>query len=193
LQASQLENRLFHPPRLWTRAEALARECPIPSEPGVYAWFFKEAPPGVPLEGCLSRGGAILLYLGIAPSRPGSRSNLRKRLRGHLRGNASGSTLRLSLGCLLAGELGIELRRVGRTQRLTFSEGEAKLSTWLEQNALLAWVEVEEPWRFEEGLIRATSLPLNLELNAAHPFHARLHAARHQARERARRLPALPR
>jgi hypothetical protein len=171
----------------------LARPCPIPGEPGVYSWFFKEPPPQVPLEGCSSHGGATLLYLGIAPSRPGSRSNLRKRLRGHLRGNASGSTLRLSLGCLLASRLGIELRRLGRTQRLTFSEGEAKLSAWLEQNAPFAWVEVEEPWRFEEGLIRAASLPLNLELNAAHPFHASLHAARREARARARRLPALPR
>ena len=30
-----------------------------------------------------------------------------------MRGNAEGSTLRLTLGCLLAGELGLQLRRVG--------------------------------------------------------------------------------
>ena len=45
--------------------------------------------------------------------------HLRKRLRGHLRGNASGSTLRLTLGCLLADQLRLKLRPVGASKRLT--------------------------------------------------------------------------
>ena len=39
------------------------------------------------------------------------------RIRYHFRGNAEGSTLRLTLGCLLIKPLGIELRRVGSGKR----------------------------------------------------------------------------
>ncbi len=47
----------------------------------------------------------------------------------HYAGNAEGSTLRKTLGCLLADELGIELRRVGSGTRKTFVDGEHRLST----------------------------------------------------------------
>lgn len=52
----------------------------------------------------------MLLYVGISPKAPPSnggapsRSTLRKRLQTHYRGNAEGSTLRKTLGCLLAGQ-----------------------------------------------------------------------------------------
>jgi hypothetical protein len=59
-----------------------------------------------------------------------------KRIRYHYSGNAAGSTLRLNLGCLLAERLGIQLRRVGSGQRLTFAAGEARLSAWMADNAL---------------------------------------------------------
>jgi hypothetical protein len=45
-----------------------------------------------------------------------SRQSLRTRIRYHFRGNAAGSTLRLSLGCLL----GLALRRVGSGARMTY-------------------------------------------------------------------------
>ncbi|MFD6277776.1 GIY-YIG nuclease family protein [Streptomyces sp. NPDC060209] len=76
-----------------------------------------------------------LLYVGIAPRYMANRTstqNLRKRVRYHFRGNAAGSTLRLTLGCLL----GLELRRVGGGKRMTFGkEGEAALSQWMAENA----------------------------------------------------------
>jgi hypothetical protein len=50
------------------------------------------------------------------------------RNRYHYRGNAEGSTLRLTLGCLLSSSLGLRLRRVGSGKRLTFADGEARLS-----------------------------------------------------------------
>ncbi|WP_323183900.1 MULTISPECIES: GIY-YIG nuclease family protein [unclassified Streptomyces] len=54
-----------------------------------------------------------------------SAQNLRKRVRYHYRGNAAGSTLRLTLGCLL----GLELRRVGSGKRMTSGKaGEAAMS-----------------------------------------------------------------
>jgi hypothetical protein len=188
--ANEIQARLFRPDRLWTPDEALQAER-APNAPGLYAWFFREVPAAVPVGGCVHQDGNTLLYVGIAPSRAGSRSTLRKRLRGHLRGNASGSTLRLSVGCLLSEQLGLELRRTGRSERLTFGQGEEKLTTWLLENARLAWVEVAAPWKYEESLIHSASLPLNLDRNAKHPFYPELQSLRRQARQHARQLRAL--
>jgi len=41
----------------------------------------------------------------------------------HYAGSAEGSTLRKTLGPLLAGQLGIQLRRVGPGRRKTFADG----------------------------------------------------------------------
>jgi hypothetical protein len=188
---------LLTPPRLWSRDEVLARPCPVPREPGVYAWYFREIPPGVPTEGCVRCGPYTLLYLGIAPKAPPtngaapSRQRLSHRIRYHYRGNAEGSTLRLTLGCLLAKDLSLELRRVGSGKRLTFAAGEAALSTWMGANAFVTWLVDPMPWNLEERLIRERCLPLNLDQNDAHPFHAVLKEVRRQARARARELPVL--
>jgi hypothetical protein len=76
--------------------------------------------------------------------------------------HAEGSTLRLSLGCLLAEKLDIELRRVGSGKRLTFSSGETRLSEWMEENARVAWQICKEPWELEEKLIHSLGLPTKL-------------------------------
>ena len=100
----------------------------------------------------------------------------------------------MSLGCLLADELGIELRRAGSGHRLTFSTGEAVLSHWLEGNARVAWhVCDEEPWQLEEELISKLNLPLNLDMNRANPFHSILSEVRRAAKARARAMPILAR
>lgn len=182
---------LLRPERLWSRGECLVRECPVPRTAGIYAWFFRVVPPGVPAEDCHQALGATLLYTGISPRQPAalsgrpSRQTLRSRIRNHYRGNAAGSTLRLTLGCLLAREVGVSLRRVGRGDRCTFGEGEAQLSEWMARNALVAWLPTAEPWRLEQSLIRSVSLPLNLQQNQRHPFHARLSVLRREARVRA--------
>jgi hypothetical protein len=100
---------LQRPERLWSRAEVLTRPTPVPPVSGVYGWHFANAPDS-------ALGSNRLLYVGIAPRhmRPRvSRQSLRTRIRYHFRGNAAGSTLRLTLGCLL----GLELRRVGSGAR----------------------------------------------------------------------------
>ena len=131
-------SRIWRPHRLYSRAEILSRPCPVPAEPGLYGWYFREIPPGVPTEGCTNAEGLTLLYVGISPKAPPrngrtpSRENLAKRLRNHMRGNASGSTLRLTLGCLLAEVLRIRLRQVGSGRRLTLADGEERLSKWLD-------------------------------------------------------------
>jgi hypothetical protein len=50
------------------------------------------------------------------------------------RGNAEGSTLRLTLGCLLADESPNQASPGGQRERLTFGVGEVLLSEWVAQN-----------------------------------------------------------
>ncbi|GAA2932272.1 hypothetical protein GCM10010446_16360 [Streptomyces enissocaesilis] len=107
-------------------------------------------------------------------------------MRYHCRGNAAGSTLRLTLGCLL----GLELRRVGSGTRLTFGKaGEAALTQWMADNAQVCWLEHNEPWTMESELISQLNLPLNLDQNLHNRFHDRLKELRADARERTRTLP----
>jgi hypothetical protein len=187
---------LLQPERLWTRSEVLERPCPTPRGPGLYVWYFRRLPPRVPAANCHTHNGLILLYTGISPRQPpvsgapASKQSLLTRVRYHFRGNAEGSTLRLTLGCLLAEELGIELCRVGSGRRMTFGgDGEAKLSAWLGENAFVAWLVHPEPWKLEEHLISTLSFPLNLDQNRAHAFHRELTQVRIEAKARARSLP----
>jgi hypothetical protein len=105
-----------------------------------------------------------------------------------------GRPLRLTLGSLLADELGISLRRVGTAGgRLTFGAGEAVLSDWMAEHACVCWTVDPEPWQKEAQMLRDVDLPLNLDQNAHSGFHASLKQARARQRELARSLPALPR
>lgn len=173
---------LVTPDRLWSAQEVLVRPSPVPAAAGVYGWHFTQSPHPDLDAGCL-------LYVGIAPRFMANRTstqNLRKRVRYHFRGNAAGSTLRLTLGCLL----GLELRRVGSGKRMTFGRsGEASLSQWLADNARVCWIEQREPWELESQLISQLDLPLNLDQNRHNAFHSRLKELRAQARHRARELP----
>jgi hypothetical protein len=116
---------------------------------------------------------------------------VRSRVRYHYTGNAEGSTLRLTLGVLLAEELGIELRRVGSGTRVTFSAGEQRLSEWMGEHAFVTVIEHPRPWVLEEQMISELSLPLNLD-QSTHPFRPTLSALRSAARQRAKELSVLP-
>jgi hypothetical protein len=191
------EEALLRPSALWTREEVLSKPCPVPSGAGIYAWYISGLEELVPLEGCITWQALPLLYVGIAPKQDPSngglpsKQSLRTRIRYHFRGNAAGSTLRLTLGCLLAERLGIELRRVSTGERFTFAAGETLLSAWMATHAHVTWQPVSSPWRAEQQLIRSICLPLNLDQNKHHRFHARLTALRREARMRARELPVL--
>lgn len=171
----------------------------MPAAPGVYAWYFTAVPLGVPVDHCHVVGDATLLYVGISPKRPpaggpASLQTLRTRVRYHYRGNAAVSTLRLTLGSLLADELAISLRRVGTAGgRLTFSAGEAVLSEWMAEHARVCWTVDPEPWHRESQMLHDLDLPLNLDQNDHSGFHASLKQARRRQRELARALPTLPR
>jgi hypothetical protein len=185
---------LLNPQRVWSRTEVLDDDC-VPRSPGVYAWYFRDIPPGVPTNDCVKHNQLTLLYVGIAPreppknGKPASARTLRSRIRYHMRGNAYGSTLRLTLGCLLSEQLRIQLRRVGSGKRMTFADGEATLSTWMEQNAFVCWAVCERPWRLEREIIGTVNLAFNLDQNSRHPYCSTLRACRAASRAKARGLP----
>lgn len=179
----------FYPERTYSRTEVMSKPTPVPAVNGVYFWWFKEIPPGVPAEGCITCDGYTLLYVGISPDRrgkPNSRSNLRKRIKTHYSGNAAGSTLRRTLGVLLSGISCFPLRRVGSGSRMTFTHpGEQWLDAWMEKNAKVHWIPVEAPWELEDMLIASIPLPLNIQGNA-HDFKITLSGMRSQAAAEAR-------
>ena len=195
---SDIAEQLKNPLKLACRNEVIGRSSIVQAEPGIYAWYFK-VPPSKDMDfaSCWPQEGARLLYVGNSPikpptnGKPPSKGTLRRRISTHMRGNASSSTLRYSVGCLLSQNLGIQLRRVGRTERLYFLKGESVLSNWLEENALVAWISHNEPWLVEEETVSDLNLPLNLAFNRDHPFYETLYHARQVAREKAKKLPVL--
>jgi len=192
-EIERIANNLVHSAKIYTRSELKGRSSLPPQRAGIYAWFFKQCPPQVPINGCIQREGRTLLYVGISPESPNSSSHLRSRIREHYSRTAEGSTLRKTLGCLLEKELGTTLRCVGDRNRMTFSSNEGALSEWMAENAGVAWVEVAFPWQVEPHLIQSISVPLNLDSNATHPFYETLKSIRSKARERAKKLPRLER
>ncbi|WP_336287430.1 GIY-YIG nuclease family protein [Gordonia hongkongensis] len=170
---------------MYDRGEVLHAGSVVPASPGVYGWWFQRPPSHLmDVSYCRSRDGMTLPYVGISPKRPSasgavSRQNLRRRLRTHYRGRASTSTPRLSLGALLADELGIQLALHGTKRH--FGVGEPVLSEWMGDNTRVSWLAVDEPWLVEEALIRQLDVPLNLEGNSHNPFYRDLKLARARA------------
>ena len=183
---------------MFSRDEVLSRPSVVPAASGVYGWWFRTVPALIDTTDCRKHDGLVLLYVGISPRRPpasgqaASRQDVRQRLLMHYAGNAEGSTLRKTLGCLLAGLLGIQLRRVGSGRRKTFADGEQLLSAWMSENAFVSWVIRERPRELEHDLIAAVDLPLNLEGNIGHRFHPELTRARAWCVAQANALPVLP-
>jgi hypothetical protein len=189
---------LLDPEKVFSRSEVLAKPSPVPAEPGIYGWYFADPPGTVPVDGTHEHEGLRLLYVGIAPKKPppGTQSSrtLRHRLREHYNLNAEGSTLRLTLGCLL----GIQLRRIaskknpGTAKRLTFGQqGEKQLSAWMDDHAFVVWKTTDNAWDQEHELLAHLDLPLNLDANSHGGFHAALSELRAQSRNAARHLPPI--
>jgi len=150
---SSIAEQLKHPQILVPGHQINDRSIKVPKVAGIYAWYFKTLPSqDIDFTNCWLQQGAYLLYVGISPrkppanGKPPSKGTLRSRISSHMRGNSSSSTLRYSIGCLLSQTLGIQLRRVGKDERLYFLKGEDILSAWLEENALVTWIPYKEPW-----------------------------------------------
>jgi len=182
---------LLFPEKLYSATTILSNPSLIPAEPGLYAWYFREIPPGVPTDGCCWHNNLALLYVGISPSRlltkgKPDEANLQKRIHIHLRRKAQQSTLRRTLGCLLSQKLGLCLQKTGSGKKMNFGEGEKKLSEWMADNAFVTWIVQPDPWNWERALIEAARPPLNLDGNSNHPFHAMLTSIKSDCRNAAR-------
>jgi hypothetical protein len=188
--------RLLSPDHLYNASEVLARPSVVPASAGIYAWYFNQVPGFVDTAACHRYGDHVLLYVGISPKappangRPPSRSTLRKRLQTHYSGNAEGSTLRLTLGCLLSDQLNIKLRRVGSGTRSTFTNpGEQLLDQWMKNHAFVTWVETDRPWEVERQILSSTlCLPLNINGNSRPEMVIALSALRSWARRQANEM-----
>ena len=187
-----VRSALRSPERLFPRAECIGHSSIIPAVPGIYAWHFKEVPPGVDATRCATEHGLALLYVGIAPAGRASvarPSNLRRRIRTHFAGNIRSSTLRFSLASLLAERLGLVAAPRGDGKPRLHDE--SPLNAWMQGNAFVTYVENERPWEIEAAIVQSLDLPLNLEHNASHPMRHSLAVARRALRTGEGCLPSI--
>lgn len=177
---SMTASQILHPARLARTVDANT----APKEKGIYAWLFAPGSLPVPDAEYATTDGFELLYVGIAPSSAASKSLLRPRLVRHATGDASRSTLRLTLGVLLADELGLTLGI--HKERVNWGpDGEAKLSRWMSEHARVAWAVHSEPWTVENELLATATLALNID-GRSDAFSRELKHRRTQARRAAR-------
>ena len=69
--------------------------------------------------------------------------------------------------------------------------GEAVLSQWMAEHALVSWVVRPEPWLFESELIATLDLPLNIQGNKRNAFYPELKRLRRAAAVSADKLRVL--
>jgi hypothetical protein len=177
---------LLKPSRLYSVAELHGTPTLIPQEGGVYAWWFSQAPPQVPVDNTAVHEGRRLLYVGIAPRKPSAAGNisgrtLRHRLRTHCRGPMASSTLRRTLAVLLKGELDLCITMTDAGKLKMSADHEGRLTEWMAENAQVVWQVNAAPWELEDHLIQGTArLPLNIR-GSTDPFAKMLSAIRSQA------------
>lgn len=158
-------------------------------EKGIYGWLFTRGSLAVPDAPYELTDGYELLYVGIAPRKTNGigeegASRLRSRLRTHARGDASRSTLRLTIGILLAEELRLVLG-IHKGRANWGPDGEARLTCWMNKHARMSWVEDKTPWVVEDELLIHAPLPLNIDGRTG-AFTTELQARRTAARKAAR-------
>ena len=175
------------------RKYVLSKNSSCPRSNGIYAWYFKDGLFKLPNQKSISRHkNYSILYIGIAPSRLTSKSNIRKRIFNHFQGTAYGSTLRLSLGVLLSNKSKFILRRIKNKKMIRFTdEGEDWIDNWLEKNSLVSWFANQHPWKIEKNLINQLYLPFNIQGNVNNPFKSTLIDLRKNAKDRAKNLPVI--
>lgn len=158
---------------------------PLPTAPGVYLfcsnneWLAEElgsptvAPSGVPT-------GYRPLYIGSA-------ANLQRRIRSHVGRSSVASSMRGSLGTILAEQIGLTPLASDIGGDLWFAE-EAILSGWIDRYCLVGVRETSNPLLLEKALVVAEKPPLNISFLKTTPLARRLIGARARVRAEARRL-----
>lgn len=136
-----------------------------PAVAGLYGWWFRAGSLDIPDADYTHSEGFELLYTGISPRRPtpngtASKGTIRRRLKAHASSDASRSTLRRTLGTLLTEPLDLTLGIY--SGRAHYGTGEARITHWLHENAMVCWTPATEPWLVEDELLAHTPLALNI-------------------------------
>ena len=152
----------------------------ISDDPGFYAVFFDSGT-------CLLEGsgyldfdqayppaveGFDLLYVGA------TLDSLRRRALQHVVGDSRSSSLRMTVGALLANDLDLEPVGDGSRTYFNFGDGERRLTSWLCAHTRVAVHPSSQPFVLEKALLREHFIPFNLSERKRHPFSKYLMALR---------------
>ena len=157
---------------------------PLPAAPGVYLfcsnnrWLAEQL--GSPN---LASSG---LPAGYHPLYIGSAANLQRRIRSHVGRSSVASSMRGSLGTLLAERIGLTPLASDIGGDLWFAE-EAILSEWIDRYCLVGIRETASPLLLEKALVVSEKPPLNISFLKTTPLARRLISARASVRAEARR------
>ncbi len=163
LSAEEVLAELTKREKIISYADISADTSLAPFRSGIYGWYFKEAPPCVPTDGCVVRDGKTLLYIGQTTS-------LNERMKNHRALTGHGSTLRRSLNTLFYKK---------KLLTKTDSDKKERLNDWMKENAFVCCVKHETPYNIEEDIITRSWLPLNIDYSS-HPFSQKLKSMRKQ-------------
>jgi hypothetical protein len=162
----------FAAPKIWmSLTDILERSSPVPRTPGIYARYLSTNAVWADSAPRIVHSGCALMYIGIAPARRNSTSNLRKRLRQHCSGNLKSSTLRRSMAALLLPGTIEAPSAMNSTQIAMLND---QVNEILDRHARVSWFELQDPWALEPRVISALQPPLNLDHNAQSQFGSRL-------------------
>ncbi len=193
MSCESLVIKIKNSPKLYSKSKFLAETSPELNGRGLYAWFFKNIPPCVPIDGCVVHDeGQVLLYVGTSTSAKSKKGKndriLRKRIIEHFSGKVGNSTLRRSLSVLLMKQVNWKISPDGKKFILPDCD-EEWLSDWMEENAFVAWMKHDTPWDVESDVIKRLPVRLNNH-HSDHPFKKELSekrsAAKRQARDQAK-------
>lgn len=190
---TDIESELIHPDKLIPISDVIANPTQLPAHPGAYAYYVDVELPLVPIKECHKHNGLYLVYVDSSPQDEPvgltqRKGDVKKRVTGDTRRDARASTFRRSLGCLLADELGLQLRRINKNT-VTFHNGEKTLSEWIANHVSVALIEVPSPWVVRNALHQNLFIPLNHTTGNKHPFHDELIDLRNKATQLAKELP----
>lgn len=159
----------------------------MPAAPGVYAWWARPgALPDIVGPRHPTAAGRELVYVGIAPDKPGGRRTMRDRLlKDHVRRTRK-STLRRALAAFLWEQEGWSPALSPDGRPTLDHESETMLTDWMHENLALTWVVYDAPWEAEVGAIAGLAPPLNVAENATHPLYRLVRERRARWAEEAR-------
>jgi hypothetical protein len=127
------------------------------------------------------------LPTGYHPLYIGSAANLQRRIRSHVGRSSVASSMRGSLGTILAEQIGLTPLASDVGGELWFAE-EAILSGWIDRYCLVGVRETSSPLTLEKALVVSEKPPLNISYLKTTPLARRLIRARASVRAEARRL-----